>query len=262
MLWPDRPTRLVPMDLPSGPASAAPSDGWHRYTTATASTSAQPSAAIYGTDLPSEAELRLLGSVDGKRILDLGCGVGVNAVVFAQQGAKVIAVDPSAALLGEARERADTAGVKVELHQAELADLAFLRSDSVDGAVSVMALAAADDLARVFRQVHRVLKPEAPFICTFPHPAHAMFDRGSVDPLHATLPYDQTMPRVWHLDDDEVVDHPRTVSEIFTTLHRSSFGVDQLLEPLTPNAGGQSAQRELAEMVPTTLVVRARKQGN
>lgn len=251
------------MDVPSDPPSAATPDAWHRYTTASASTSTQPSEATYGTDLPSEADLRLLGTVDGKRILDLGCGVGVNAVVFAQQGAKVIGVEPSAALLAEARERADAAGVRVELHQAELADLAFLRSDSVDGAVSVMALAAVDDLARVFRQVHRVLKPEAPFVCTFPHPAHAMFDPGATDPLNAARPYDQTAPRRWHLGTEEVLDRPPTVGEIFTTLHRSSFGVDQLLEPMAPSAGGGlTAPSDLTEMVPTTLMVRARKQGN
>lgn len=247
----------------TSPPNAAPADtGWHRYSTAVATGAAQPAVAVYGDGLPTEADLRLLGDVDGSRILDLGCGTGHNAVVFAEQGAKVIGVDPSTASLAAARDRAEAAEVRVELHQAELADLAFLRSDTVDGAISVMALATVDDLARVFRQVHRVLKPEASLICSFPHPAFAMFDPSAPDPLRVTRSYDDTQDRVWHLGAEDVVDKPRTVSEIFTTLHRASFGIDQILEPTADATRRGPAQPELMAHVPATLLVRARKRGN
>lgn len=243
--------------------SATPSHAdWHRYSTAVETGSPQPPVAVYGAGLPTEADLRLLGDVDGSRILDLGCGTGHNAVLFAEQGAKVIGVDPSTASLAAARDRAEAAEVRVELHQAELADLAFLRSDTLDGAISVMALATVDDLARVFRQVHRVLKPEAPFICSFPHPAFSMFDPAAPDPLRVQRAYDDTQPRTWHLGADDVVDRPRTIGEIFTTLHRASFGVDQILEPTADTARQGPAQPELMAHVPATLLIRARKRGN
>lgn len=245
------------------PPTASPADaGWHRYSTALGNGPTQPAVAVYGAGLPTEADLRLLGDLDGSRILDLGCGTGHNAVVFAEQGAKVIGVDPSTACLAAARDRAEVAEVRVELHQAELADLAFLRSDSVDGAISVMALATVDDLARVFRQVHRVLKPEAPFICSFPHPAFAMFDPTAPDPLRVQRAYDDTQDRLWPLGDDDVVDRPRTISEIFTTLQRASFSVDQILEPTADAARRGPAQPELMGLVPATLLVRGRKRGN
>ncbi len=38
----------------------------------------------YGADVPAEHELHLLGSVAGKRILDLGCGGGHNAIALAR----------------------------------------------------------------------------------------------------------------------------------------------------------------------------------
>lgn len=241
---------------------ADPTPEWHRHTTA--SDPAGPRrTVVYGADVPTEDSLKLLGPVDGKRILDLGCGSGANAVVLAQQGAKVIGVDASTDRLAVAREQAEAAEVRVELHQAEAADLAFLRSDSVDAVISVMALAEVDDLARVFRQVHRVLKPEAPFVLTFPHPAFAMFDPTAEDPLRATRPYDQADPIPWSPDGDVMVtDHPRTISTIFTTLHRSSFGVDQVLEPTADGTGGAQPSADLARLVPPTLVIRARKQGN
>lgn len=244
---------------------ADPTPDWHRHSTATEATEVgdERRSVAYGDAVPSEEVLKLLGTVDGARILDLGCGTGANAVVLARLGAKVIAVDPSVDRLAIARERAERAEVRIELHQANPAELAFLRSDSVDAAVSVMALAEVDDLARVFRQVHRVLKPEAPFVVTFPHPAFAMFDPAAPDPLRAVRPYDQAEPVTWRSGDGTAVtDHPRTVSALFTTLQRSSFGVDQLLEPTAdPGASGQSSA-DLARHVPPTLVIRARKQGN
>lgn len=218
---------------------------------------------LFGADIPTEADLRLFGNVEGKRILDLGCGGGHNAVVLARSGAKVIAVDPDLRALAEARDRAEAAEVRVELHQAGLADLAFLRSDSVDAAISVLALASVGDLARVFRQVHRVLKPEAALVCSFPHPAFAMFDPRSPDPLRVARAYDQASSVSWNLAGETVTDYPRTIGEIFTTLHRSSFGVDQVLEPTSPALGHRSAHyADAMRTVPATVIFRARKQGN
>ncbi len=51
-------------------------------------------AAHYGPFLPSEAELRLLGDVVGRRILELGCGGGQCSIAFARQGASAAGIDP------------------------------------------------------------------------------------------------------------------------------------------------------------------------
>lgn len=249
-------------ELPVASVSPAP-EGWHRFTTAADPGPSQQSTVLYGSDVATEADLRLLGKVDGRRVLDLGCGTGANAVVLARQGAKVLAVDPGAERLGVARERAESAEVRVELHQAELAELPFLRSDSVDLTLSVMALATADDLARVFRQVHRVLKPEAAFVLSLPHPAFTMLDPRGEDPLRVTRPYDYPQSLAWQLGDEDVLDYPRTIGDVFTTLWRSSFGVDHLLELTATQVGhpGESTA-DLARVVPSTLLIRARKQGN
>lgn len=247
---------LFPSAVPAEPT-------WHRYTTARQSPGDAGSVVVYGAELPTETELRLLGSVEGTRILDLGSGTGRNAVALAHQGAKVIAVDPSAELLAAARERCEVADVRVELHQAELAELAFLRSDSIDAAISVMALASVDDLARVFRQVHRVLKPEAPLVLSVPHPAFAMIDPAGADPLRVVRAYDDAAPRTWELDGRDVTDYPRTFSDLFTTLQRANFRLDQVIEPTASGPTGRNPNyADVMRTVPATLLLRARKQGN
>ncbi len=54
--------------------------------------------------------LELLGNVRGKRVLDVGCGTGLWAVLLAQRGAQVVAVDISPESVAATRKRA-------ELHQ-------------------------------------------------------------------------------------------------------------------------------------------------
>ena len=88
----------------------------------------------------TDPELRLLGDVKGKRVLDLGCGTGEAAITFAKHGAVVIAVDGSVDGLARARARAEEEEVRVEWHHGDLADLAFLRADSVDVAYSSFAV--------------------------------------------------------------------------------------------------------------------------
>ncbi|QYG95280.1 class I SAM-dependent methyltransferase [Iamia sp. SCSIO 61187] len=249
---------------------APPGRAWSRPTAAGPDGQTLPTdVATYGPGLPTEAELRLLGSLEGKRVLDLGCGAGHAAVAFARAGAKVIAVDPSADQLDMARDAADRAGVKVELVQAGPAELAFVRGDGIDLAWSAYALAEAPDLDRVFRQVHRVLRHEAPIVFALPHPAFTMFVAGrqSLEGSTGSPPvprrtYHDATPYTVDRGGDRVTDTPRTISTLFTSLTRIGFRVDHLLEP--PAQRDQvpaGAWVEAMAWVPPTLVLRARKQG-
>ncbi|MEZ5137655.1 MAG: class I SAM-dependent methyltransferase [Acidimicrobiales bacterium] len=194
--------------------------------------------------------------------LDLAAAPSATPRSSPSRAPRCCAVDPSAEVLGRARERAEAADVRVELHQAGLAELAFLRSDSIDAALSVMALASVDDLARVFRQVHRVLKPEAPLAISMPHPAFALLDPTASDPLRVVGPTTTLRRRGSWMGD--VVDHPRTFADLFTTT-----AAGQLPRRPGDRADGPghrcrngAGQADLMRSVPATLLLRARKQGN
>src|SRR5207244_2028779 len=103
----------------------------------------------------------LVGRVQGKRVLELGCGPGHNAVAIALQGAaSVIAVDGSEAMLGHARQLSKDAGAKVEWRNSDLAELAWLRADSVDIALSVDALGRAGFVVDIVAEPQREQNPD------------------------------------------------------------------------------------------------------
>jgi SAM-dependent methyltransferase len=204
--------------------------------------------ALYGPDGPTERELRLIGDARGKRVLDLGCGTGQAAVAFAGQGAIVIAVDASAGQLARAREVADREEVKVEWRTGDLADLAFLRAESIDIAFSAYAVAEVDDVARLFRQVQRVLKPGSPFVFSYEHPMSlCLSPDGVVD--HS---YFEPGPIVVDRHGEPIQLYLRPVGEIYTELGRAGFRVDTVVEP---RPAGYDVK------IPSTIVWRARKEG-
>ena len=149
------------------------------------------------------------------------------AIAFAQQGAIVIALDASDERLAHARARAEHDEVKVEWRKGDLADLAFLRAESIDAAFSADAVAEVDDAARLFRQVQRVLKPNGPFVFSYEHPmALCVGAAGAVE-----RSYFEPGPIDVERDGEAVRVYTRGIGEVFTELGRAGFRVDTVLEP-------------------------------
>lgn len=212
---------------------------WTRYTTSGASGQQRPVDHVeLGPGDVTGLDRKLLGELDGLRVLELGTGAGHSAIALAAAGARVIGVDPDSEQVMHARAAAEEHEVHVELHHSDFAELAFLRADSFDLVLSIHALAATPDLARVFRQVHRVLKADKPFVITLPHPAALMVN-------NERSYFDTSVSGTGHH-----LTHNHTVSSVFTSLSRSNYRVDTLLEPDHNDRG------------PASLIFRARKLGS
>lgn len=193
-------------------------------------------AIRFGRDVPDDRELRLCGDIsDGKRAIELGVSRDENSIAFALAGAKAIAVDPSPDAIARIRSGAAKSEVSVECHVSDLADLGFATSGSASLVLADHTLADVDDLGRLLRQVHRVLRASHPFVISVPHPfagVHTSDQYGSKVHPYGTV--------------------GRTIGDWFIHLSRANFRVDQILElgvsDITP--------------VPTTLILRARKEGD
>lgn len=190
-----------------------------------------PRPLLYCAGIADDDELRLLGDVAGKRVVELGVSEELLSIALAERGAKAIAVEPDPQRIAGARDAAERAGVRVEFHHADIADLGFATSGSVDLAVCSGTLSATDDVPRLLRQVHRVLRAESPLVLAVHHPA-ARLVAPDARGRYGTPP-------------------SRSVAELYMALHRANFRVDVVAEPLLD-------ERDRA---PALLVLRARKIG-
>ncbi|MET0144804.1 MAG: class I SAM-dependent methyltransferase [Ilumatobacteraceae bacterium] len=185
----------------------------------------------YGPGVPGDDELHLLGDVSGaRRVIELG--IAGNSVPLAASGAKAIALDPDPERIADLRAAAASAGVSIECHHGELADLGFAPSGTIDLVLANHSLDDDEDLGRTLRQVNRVLKAGAPFVISMAHPFAAVFVGDGP-------------PRRYGADH-------RTVGDLLTALARTNFRIEAFhelgVDDTTP--------------VPTTLVVKTRKQGS
>jgi 2-polyprenyl-3-methyl-5-hydroxy-6-metoxy-1,4-benzoquinol methylase len=101
--------------------------------------------------------MRQLGDLQGKRVLDYGCGHGMASVVLARAGAKVTGFDVSSGYVSEAAQRASANGVSVDFLTADGHQLPFA-AESFD-AVWGHAILHHLELGRAARELHRILKP-------------------------------------------------------------------------------------------------------
>ena len=215
----------------------------------------------YGFDLPGEDQLHLVGDVRGKRVLELGCGAGQNAIVLTKQGATVIGIDSSSAQLQLARNLAEQQEVKVEFRQADMSDLAMIPADTIDFVLSVNALHYVEDLGRLLRQVDRVMKTSAPFVFSMRHPSWHLLGANGGDKI--MLSYFAEGP-VREVTDDgvELVHYHHTFATILTALRSAGLRVETLLEPQAPSGVPRTNMwQDGRDFVPRNLIIRARKDG-
>ncbi len=98
-----------------------------------------------------------LGDVTGKRVLDMGCGHGMAAVVLARRGANVTACDLSPGYVTEARQRAAANEAIIDFAVADGQSLPF--SDSTFDVIWGHAILHHLDVPTATREVRRILRP-------------------------------------------------------------------------------------------------------
>jgi len=101
----------------------------------------------------------LLGSVAGKKLLDVGCGDGAMAFELARQGAKVTALDADPSMIATVRLRAEREAIRVQFVEGNAESLPF-DDATFDVVVAVTVLCFVPDAERAVKEIARVLRPE------------------------------------------------------------------------------------------------------
>jgi SAM-dependent methyltransferase len=184
-----------------------------------------------------EEDARLLGDVRGRRILEVGCGAAMCSRWLARRGARPVAFDLSAGMLGHAQAGAGRTGVDVPLVQADAQHLPF-RAASFDSAfTSFGAIAFVADSAAVMGEVARVLRPGGRWVFSTTHPIRWSFpdDPGPAG-LTATMPYWDRTPYVEYGADGAAtyVEHHRTLGDRVREIAAAGFRLVDLVEPEWP----------------------------
>jgi SAM-dependent methyltransferase len=114
--------------------------------------------AAWGIWAIPEKDLRILGEVRDREVLELGCGAAQWSIALAGQGAHVIGLDFSARQLQHARVAAEQAGGNIRFIHA-YAESTPLADASVDIVFSDHGATSFADPYRVLPEVFRVLRP-------------------------------------------------------------------------------------------------------
>lgn len=126
-------------------------------------------AAHRGFFTPHIQAFAAYGRWNDRRVLELGCGIGADAVGFMRAGAEYTGVDISRAALRQARQWFRLAGVDGGLIHADAADLMeHVRQASFDLIYSFDALHRVADPEAVIRQARRAIRPDGEFRLMLP----------------------------------------------------------------------------------------------
>jgi 2-polyprenyl-3-methyl-5-hydroxy-6-metoxy-1,4-benzoquinol methylase len=112
---------------------------------------------------------RLLGALEGKRVLDAGCGQGYLSRLLAERGAFVTGVEPAQVLYEYARTRARERGHDVHYIQADLSSDADIGRD-YDLVVANMVFLDIPDWKPAMRNCVTALRPGGLFVFSVNHP--------------------------------------------------------------------------------------------
>lgn len=111
---------------------------------------------------------KLFPPLEGRKVLDLGCGYGWHCAYAVSQGAEeVLGIDLSSRMIGEAEKRSGDPKITYRVCALEEYDYPEAAWDCV---VSNLALHYIADLDEIFRKVFRTLKPGGTFLFNMEHP--------------------------------------------------------------------------------------------
>ena len=104
----------------------------------------------------------LFPSLEGKSVLDLGCGYGWHCKFAEEQGAtKILGIDLSKKMIEEAQKR--NSGNQIEYRISGLEEYDYPENEW-DCVISNLALHYIEDIVEIFQKVYRTLKPGGIFL--------------------------------------------------------------------------------------------------
>jgi SAM-dependent methyltransferase len=206
----------------------------------------------------------LLPELNGKRILDLGCGFGWFARWARQQGAvSVLGLDVSRNMLERAKEL--TSDSAIEFRRADIEEAEF-PGDRFDLVFSALAMHYIQSLPRVFNAANRALHHDGWFVFSVEHPIFTAsrsaqwISRGNHEKTWPVDSYADEGPRTTDWLAKGFTKQHRKFSTVINALIGAGFRLERV-EEWGPTADQIARRPDLAEERerPLFLLIAARK---
>lgn len=202
----------------------------------------------YREHFNNPAFLEFIGSINGKYVLDTGCGEGQNTRILARNGALMTGIDISFKMIQHAldTEQKEPLGIRYEV--CSFSDLSLFKNDSFDAVVSFMALMDGPDYKGAMESFYKVLRRKGELFFSITHPCFLtkglswIKDKNGNPIKYTGADYfikDSWVERWKFRKDDTPIDaepfsvprFPRTLSEYINTLLEAGFILNKIEEP-------------------------------
>lgn len=207
-----------------------------QYDSFAAAYEAHAATAPYNALYDRPATLDLIGDVNGKRVLDAGCGPGFYVAELAARGADVLGCDASPQMVELARARVgDQADLRV--HSLE-EPFEWVEDLSIDVAVNVLVYHYISDRAGFLAEIHRILRPGGVLVISTHHPAGDWHRLGGS--YFAVETVTETWSKGW-----EITAWRMPLTQLAAEFAEAGFLIERLVEP--------APQLEMAESHPESF---------
>lgn len=189
------------------------------------------------------------GSIVGKRLLCLAAGGGRQGPLHAAAGAEVTVVDLSDAMLERDRQVADARGLRLRLINASMDDVPELNAGEFDAVVQPVSTCYVPDVAAVYAEVARVLRPGGVYVSQHKTPtslqaASRLSGKGR---LELRTPYYQDAPLPpadpCRTREPGTLEYLHRWEQLIGGLCRAGFVVEDLVEPSHAGEPGPHGER-------------------
>ena len=171
--------------------------------------------------------LSMLPAVSNIDVLDAGCGHGWFADWLVRHGARVVAVDRSAAMVALAQQRL---GDRARVIQGDVSDLRdTLADETFDLVLSSLVLHYVADLSAVFAECARLLRPGGALVFSTHHPVHEQISLLDPGYLKAEL-----IEEEWGWLGEKMRYYRRPLRDLTDPLAEAGFVIERICEP-TPS---------------------------
>ncbi|MBF0750835.1 MULTISPECIES: class I SAM-dependent methyltransferase [unclassified Pasteurella] len=215
--------------------------------------------------------LSLLPELQGKKLLDLGCGTGGHLQLYLEQGARtVVGVDLSANMLKQAQIELEKCGQfhgRFSLHQLAMENLADLPDENFDVISSSFAFHYVQDFPALLAAIHAKLKPKGTLVFSQEHPittCHKVGERWEKDENKQQVAYrlnyyrdEGERDRNWFKQTFKT--YHRTMATIINHLIEAGFQIEQMAEPMLAEQPEWHSEFRDLEHRPVLLFVKVKK---